>query len=252
MGRNSYNIVSIVFLVLSLLWVGFVVVRLLGPAPVAQVAAVPTEVVIPTETPSNTPRPTLPATFTPTPTETNTPTITPTGTNTPAPTSTITDTPGPTLTPSATFTPSISPTFTPTITPTGPTETFTPTVVPFLYDLRDGQVIYTANTFNSAGCAWEGIGGQVFKFDGTEQDGASGLQVHVFGGAVDNRVPVGSNTIYGLSGWELKVDDKINNVTYFVELESSVGTVISPRIQIDFPSDCQRNVAIIRFIKTRP
>ena len=214
-------------------------------------AAIPTAYIPPTETPSSTPTDTLTPTHTYTPTDTLTPTETrsPTPSITPSPT--ISDTPTITYTPSSTYTPSASPTFTPTATPTGPTETFTPTTIPYLYALRDNQVILTANSFNSAGCAWQGIGGQVFDTAGGEKTTASGLMVHVFGPNVDQKEPVGSNSIYGLSGWEVEVDTKINANTYFVELQSGSGTIISPRIQVTFPQDCAKNVALVRFVQTR-
>jgi hypothetical protein len=248
---KRFDIISLVFVVLAVFWILFVIIRLLGPAPAVQLPPPPELLTLPTLTPSFTPTITPIPSETPTPSDTPTPSITPTETPTLAPSSTITDTPGPTLTPSPTFTPSVSPTSTPTLTPTGPTETFTPTTSPFLYDLRDNQVVFTRNTFNSAACAWQGIGGQVYDFAGNEMDTSSGLHVHVFGSGVDQREQVGSNSIYGVSGWEVSVDQIINTNSYFVELESSAGTVISPRIQVDFPSDCDRNVALIRFIQTR-
>jgi hypothetical protein len=254
MGRgNTYNLITIVFLVLTVLVVLYVIVRLLGPAPESSEEAVilPTQRILPSFTPTNIPPPTLPPTFTYTPTDTGTPTDSPTPTPTITLSPTITDTPGPTLTPSDTPTPAATDTFTPTFTPTGPTDTFTPTVSPFLFDLRDGQVILTKNSYNSAGCAWEAVAGQVYDQNGVEKTTASGLQVHVFSNNFDRRQQVGSNTIYGMSGWEVPVDNKINNLTYFVQLETSVGTVVSDRIQVTFPSNCDQNVALVRFIQTR-
>jgi hypothetical protein len=251
-----FNLVTIIFLVLSLVAIIIVVATLLGPPPAPDEAALLLPTLVPSETPSptNTPGPpTLPPTFTFTPSATATATNTPTDTPTTAPSATITDTPGPTNTPSDTPTPSISPTPSPTFTPTGPTETFTPSLSPFLYDLRDGQVILSTNFANSAGCAWQGIGGQVFDAVGNEINGpVSGLQVHIFGGGIDRFVAVGSNSIYGLlSGWEQAVDNKINANIYFVELQTTAGTVVSPRVEVGFPADCSQNVALVRFIQTR-
>jgi hypothetical protein len=238
---TSYDLISITFLLLSGLWILFVVFRLLGPAESAQalIAAPTLSGVLPTLTPSVTFTPSDVPTFTETPTWTWTPTTTLTPTETPPPSATITETQGPTETPSLTFTPSISPTFTPSITPTGPPETFTPTLSPFLYALR------------SQGCAWQGIGGQVYDENGTELNSTSGLQVHIFGSGVDARTQVGTNSFYGVSGWEQAVDTKINANTYFVELLSGGGTAISDRIQVTFPSNCEQNAALVRFYKTR-
>lgn len=253
MGRsNLFNVVSLVFLVLTFGMVLFVIIKFVSPAPVKVEGAVATVAVFPTLTPSNTPRPTLPPTFTDTPLPSNTPTDTATATLTPSPSPTITDTPGPTDTPSITPTPPDTATFTPTWTPTGPTPTFTPSPNPFPFNLKDNQVIFTKNTYNTAGCAWEAVAGRVFDKNGVDLPPSSGYQVHVFNTSFDLRRSVGSNSLYGgQSGWEVNVDNKINNQTYLVELETPQGTVVSPRITVTFPSDCERNVALVYFYQQR-
>lgn len=255
MGSGSariFNIISIVFLVLTIVAILLVASRLAAPPIAPQVAAeLPTAIVLPSLTLSFTPTLTLPPTFTPTPTDTLSPTPTDTATATAQPSATITDTPGPTDTPSITPTPSLSPTFTPSATPTGPTNTPEPTLNPFLFDLRDNQVIFTQNfAAPAAGCMWQGLGGTVSGFNG---EPLSGYQVHVFGPNIDQIVLSGSNTLYGQgSGWEVPVGNQISTATYFVELRSPQGTVISPRIQVTFPSDCARNLALVNFYQTRP
>lgn len=195
----------------------------------------------------NVPVETGPASPTPIPTETLTPTVTPSTTPTIAPTPTITDTPGPTLTPSETPTPEA--TFTPTLepSPTGPTPT---PPFPYLYNLAEPPV-FVRNFANSAGCAWQGIGGKVTGLDGTER---AGLVVAVFSqdGSFNASTITGTNTLYAtISGWEVKVADTINANTYFVELRSGGGTPISPQIQVTFPSNCDQNAALINFIQVR-
>lgn len=250
-GKGTiYNVISLVFLLLTILTIVFVIMKMAGPPAERPQAAVtlPTSVVLPTLTPTPIPTTGLPPTFTFTPTDT----LTPTNTETPAPTATvsptITDTPAPTETPTITPTPSISPTPLPTETPTGPTETLAPTQNPYLFELRQGQVILTQNFANTAGCAWQGLGGQVFNTEGTP---LNGLKIHVFGTNFDRTVDSGSNSLYGPGGWEVPVDNKINAQTYYVELLSPGGTVVSARIQVTFPSDCARNVALVNFIQTR-
>jgi hypothetical protein len=250
-GRSRiYNLISLTFLILAVLVIGVVALRLGGPAIERQdIAALPTVNILPTITPSDTPTRTQPPTFTHTPTDTETPTITPTPTDTLAPTATITDTPGPTDTPSQTPTPSFSPTPSPTETPTGPSETPSPTTSPFLFNLREAEPNYTKNFANQAGCAWQGIGGQVL-----DQANAPvpGLRIHIFGpNAFDRTVDSGSNSLYGPGGWEQPVDNKINGSTYYVELLSGAGTPISPRITVTFPSDCEKNLALVNFIQVR-
>ena len=252
MGRGTtvvFNLISIIFLALSVVWIVYVISRLAGPPPeVTEAASLPTAVVLPSLTPSNTPTETLIPTWTPTPTDTLTPTLTPTLTSTAPPTATITDTPGPTATVTLTFTPAATDTPFPTPTPEGPTPTLEPTLSPFPFDLRNNEVLFIA-AFNGAGCAWQGMGGQVLDLNG---QGLSGLRIHVFGPEVDRYVDSGSNSLYGPGGWEQPVSNAINGNTYFIELETAQGTVVSPRIQVTFPSDCTGNLALINFIQTRP
>jgi len=253
-GKGTiYNVISLVFLVLTILTIVFVITRLAGPPAEKQVAAaaLPTVQVLPSFTPTAIPTTGLPPTFTFTPTDTLTPTNTlpPTDVSpTVAPTQTITDTPAPTDTP--TIPPeSPTPSITPTTAPTdGPSPTVAPTVDPYLYALRQGQVIFTQNFANTAACAWQGLGGQVFNTEGTP---LNGLKVHVFGNNLDRTVDSGTNSLYGPGGWEVPVDNKISAQTYYVELLSPGGTVVSARIQVTFPSDCARNVALVNFIQTR-
>jgi hypothetical protein len=116
-----------------------------------------------------------------------------------------------------------------------------------LYDLRS-EPIFTQNFANTAGCAWQGIGGQVFDINGLP---INGLRIHVFSNQFDQFVDSGSNSLYGAGGWEVPVDSKISTNIYFVELLSPGGTVISPRVQVGFPSDCLKNLALVNFEQKR-
>jgi hypothetical protein len=151
------------------------------------------------------------------------------------------------LTPTITLTPSETP-VPPSETPSGPTNTPEPTLSPFLYDLRNGQPIFTQNFANTAGCAWQGIGGQVFDINGLP---LNGLKIHVFNNQFDRTVDSGSNSLYGAGGWEVPVESTISANIYFVELLSPGGTVISPRVQVGFPSDCLKNLALVNFEQKR-
>jgi hypothetical protein len=254
MRSTIFNFISIVFLVLSVGWIIFVVTRLMGPPVtdprIANFVLPPTQE-LPTLTPTNTPLPTDTPTDTLTPTITLSPTETPTITPTLAPSATITDTPMATLIPSETPTPLATFTSQPTATPTGPTPTVEPPPSPYPFRLREENVILTQNFANAAGCAWQGFGGQVFGLDGNP---LPGLQIHVFGSdtATDFFVQAGSNTLYGPAGWEQPVDTVINTRTYFVQLLSAQGTVVSDPIQVTFPGDCAQNLALVNFIQTRP
>lgn len=254
MNRNTaniYNGISILFLTLTALVVIFVISGLTGPADDSEaVVVLPTGLVLPTVTPSFTPTETPTQTVTPTPTDTPTPTTTPTATITLAPSATITETPGPSPTPSDTPTPEVSLTPSPTETSSFPTMTFTPTTSPFFFELS-GEVFFGPNGVNSAGCAWQGVGGSIIALDGSEA--TTIYQVRVFGGGIERVVQTGSNSLYGLnSGWEVPIGTQINTQTYFIRLETTVGTPLSENVQVTFPGDCNGNSAIVRFAQTQP
>lgn len=254
-SARLYNGISILFLALTVVVLVIVAMMLMRPAPddEAQLAALPTVIIVPTATPvppSSTPRPTLPPTFTPTPTDTPIPSNTPTLPPTDTPTSTITDTPGPTSTPSLTPTPAETDTPIPSETPSGPTLTWTPTESPYLFELRDAP-LFGPNGVNSAGCAWQGVGGSVLDINGAEANRQ--FQVRVFGDGFESVVQTGSNSLYGaFTGWEVPVSNQINNRTYYVRLETLAGTQISRDVPVTFPGDCNSNSAVVRFIQVRP
>lgn len=254
--RNTriYNTITIVFLALTVGMILFTVVMFLQPsedtsANDLELAALPTAFESPTPTATFTQTPTLTVTPSPSPTDTLTPTNTEPPTLTATPSPTISDTPGPTETPSNTPTPSVSPTSTPTETPIGPTPTLTPTTSPFLFDLR-GEIIFQANTSNTLGCAWQGIGGSVLGLDG--QPAPQQYQIRVFNDTFEATALTGQNSFYDpTSGWEVRVADTINAATYRVRLETLIGTPISDEVQVTFPQDCNQNVAVIRFIQVQ-
>lgn len=256
MRNLFYNLISLLGVVGTFVVIVVVVVLVVTPTEEERNAAsvLPTAAGFPTETPSFTPTitdtpgpPTLPPTFTDTPTFTHTPSPTFTLTATITMSPTITDTPRDTDTPTVTFTPLVSPTSTPSFTPTGPTAIPTATAVPFPFILRE-DISFTNNVFNTLGCNWQGVGGQVVDASGNPT--SASLQVHVFDaeGTVDRTVRVGSSSLYnGQASWEVTVDSTVNNRTYFVELQSIIGTVISPRYNFTFPQACGQNAAIVNF-----
>lgn len=241
MNRNSlFNLISIIFFILTLVSLTVIIGLMLSPPPAMNIADLPTRAPdLPTLTPTSTSTPTIPPTFTPSETPTVTPSLTGTPTNTATPTPSNTFTPGP---PTATFTASA------TWTPTGPTPTPSETPIPYAFAQR-GETRLQTNFANSAGCLWQGIGGQVFRLDGTEFSG--NFRVRVFNNTFEQVVSIGTNSFYGVqSGWEVKVADTINAGVYFVRLESEFS-VLSPTIQVQFPGNCSQNVAIVDFIQTR-
>ncbi|MFN8447006.1 MAG: hypothetical protein U0521_00015 [Anaerolineae bacterium] len=280
-GRAQlYNLISILFLVLSIAVIVLVSARMAAPPPApTQIAlAVPTSAILPSPTLTFTYTPTYTSTFTETPSPTITTTITPSVTWTIIPSLTASETL--TLAPTSTETlpPTVGPTPTDTLPPTaGPSPTFTPSLTitntlvvtpseiaptasgftaqptqpppsPFLFELRDEQVIYTSNFANTAGCAWQGVGGQVF--DANNQPLLQ-VRVHVFGTGIDVFTTSGSNTLYGLSGWEVPLGTALTSNSYTVELQSEQGTIISPQVSLFFTPDCSKNLALVSFQQIR-
>ncbi len=264
MSGRSYTIfAAVMFIAAAVIIGGGIYLLVTADRPAAeQRAALPTVITVPTRTPTRTATPlpptritppTLPPTFTPTFTDTVTPSITPTSTFTPSITPTITETS------SVTFTPAQTDTDTPTATPTAtntsslPTPTRTATRSPFPFDLRGGEVIFTQNTYNAAGCAYQGIGGQVLDAQGVGIN--DGVRVVVI---VENQRPrgalAGDNSVYGSrGGYEIGLGTRPTGATYFVELRTEeTDTPISPLIALTFPSDCTQNVALLTWIQTRP
>ena len=277
-GRaRVFNIITLIVLIATIVFAVWVVLRLLQPpvAPAQTVAAVPTLQQFPTLTPTSTasitPLPSFTPSFTPEP-----PTV--------APTRTFTNTPVPTVpTNTPTVTPSLTATLTLTLIPTStrtpvPSETIAPTITlsptitltlaasltpesqfvaqptqappsPFPFGLKDGQVIFTQNFANAAGCAWQGIGGQVFDVDNQPFTGA---RVHVFGNGLDTYAQAGSNSLYGPSGWEVPVATSLSGNTYLVELQTASGTIISQPVTVAFTAnDCTRNLGLVNFAANR-
>lgn len=275
-GRSTlFNIISLICFLIAIGVIVFIVLQLLRPppAPPVDTVVVPTSAVLPSATETPVPTRTPFPTDTSTPTATATATITPSETFTLFPTATFTHTFTPTFTPSETFTPSatftippsltitmtLEPTNTPNVTDTPvPTATLVPitqeqlpaTPSPYPFEIRGQEVIYTANFANSAGCAWQGIGGQVFDIQGQP---LPGLRVHVYGEGVDLTTLTGSNTLYGsISGWEIQLANTTQLSTYIVELQTASGTIISPQVQVTFPAACGSNLAMVNYQQVRP
>lgn len=245
-NERTFNIISIVFVGLTVFaCLIFVLMLLTGGNDPAPQRDLPQVIVVPTATPTNTPtitRTPLPATFTPT--------FTPTVTATRTPTATATIEASPTITPTPTITTTVLPTETPTDSPTITATFGTPPTSPppFIFGNQAPQFI--GNT-NSLGCAWQGIGGQVFDLAG--QAYLNQLTVEVSGGGLAQPITAltGSNTLYGASGFEIQVAQGINTATYFVKLKSRFGSDVSAPVQLTFPGNCTGNLALVNFTQLR-
>lgn len=248
MNNNSarlYNMISIFFLVLTLVVIVYVALQMASgkeEVVVRPLSELPTMIpATDTHTPTASRTPTIPPSFTPTGTFTTTPTLTLTPSITLPPSETITATPR--------FTDTPVPTDTPDVTDT-PTEiNVTPTDSPFFFDLAE-DIVYQPNA-TAAGCQFQAIAGSVIGLDGLES--ANRYVVHAIGPNLDRTRETGTNTFYGpVSGWEILIAQQPLVGEYVVRLESLAGTPLSPDFRVLFPGNCTSNIAILRFQQIRP
>jgi hypothetical protein len=240
---RNFNIISLVFVGLTAFaCIIFVLLFLTGGPTEEPLGDLPPTIAVPTATATPSPtitRTPLPATFTATYTATTTETRTPTPT--------LTVEASATITPTATITTTSLPSETPTETPQ-PSATFgTPPTSPPPFPFGNQPVQFTSNNTNTAGCAWQGIAGQVLDLAG--QSYTNPLTVEVSGGGLPSVISAqtGSNTLYGASGYEIQIANGINTGTYFVQLKSGSGTVVASQVQITFPGTCEGNLALVNF-----
>ncbi len=194
-------------------------------------------IIIPTIEPTPTATPTpirLPPTFTPQATQT------PAATNTPRPTSTDV----PTSTPF-----SLVPTATPDLSPT-PVPNY-----PYAADEGNPLAIQSVIVHGNLGCAWAGVGGQVYNASGAP---VPSLVVRL-GGEL-NGAPVDELTLtglaaqfgYGPSGYEFQLADapfESDGELYVQLLSQDAGTPLSDRVYFDTFNDCDRNLVLVNFVE---
>jgi hypothetical protein len=159
-------------------------------------------------------------------------------------THTPTRTPPPTLTP---LLPSVTPSHTSTPTPT---HTPTETPIPFPY-LSQGEIGFSANTVNTLGCAWQGIGGRILGANGElSVSETNGLYARVISDQLDTRARVGSNSLYGaITGWEITLESRPTAMLIYVRLETEIGEAQSPDVLVRFTGDCTGNLARLTFVR---
>jgi hypothetical protein len=178
-----------------------------------------------------------------------------TATYTPAPTATA----APTDAPTATYTPSEIPTIEATMT-------FTPvalegaTIPPstllapgdsanYRFALQNDRVIFLTNPDARGGCNWSSIAGSVMGFDGSA---LNGYGVHVVGNGVDMTVGTGSAPGFGPGGFEVPLGSAARDAQYAAQLVDPQGVAVSPVYTVDTNSDCEFNIAALRFVETEP
>jgi hypothetical protein len=174
----------------------------------------------------------------------------------------ITVTYGPTTVPTGVSPTQVQPTvILPTNTPTrvGPTPTYTlvpPTAIPptqFSYGVQPGSPAFVPNFTNAtAGCAWQGIAGQVFNASGLPV-----INVVVKAGGTWNGTTstllgmgmTGASTLYGEGGYEVVLGTKAVNSTNTVWIQTYdlAGKALSDKVYISTYSDCSKNLTLVNF-----
>ncbi len=250
-SSTLYNIITLVFLLLSIIVT--VVVLLMA----AQVVPVPSTFA--PQPPGPTATMYVPPTFTPsiTPTDTTIPTWTPSPTPEPP---TATSTREPTATP--TDEPTLDP-FGQAPTDEGPIEGVdlpspTPEILngdgPVVegmderwFTLEGERVLYQNNYVNELGCEWQGIGGRIVDATGIAiQD----VRVRVTGDSIEEALlEPGQRDLYGESGWELKLADAATSQTVYVQLLGLNGEYLSDAVEVNMPGSCDTTLAIINFVE---
>ncbi len=185
----------------------------------------------------------------PTATNTTQPTATSTTVNTQVPTATLTTAP---TTIATTVVPTTAKTNTPTTASTATTApTSAPTAVVYPFAVQAGSPVLIQNFVNSsAGCAWQGIAGQVF-----DTDGAPLKNIVVKAGGTWNGTAVslvgmtGVAADYGEGGYELVLGTKVaaSNSTVWVQLYDLSSNVLSNKVYISTTTDCSQNLVLLNF-----
>ncbi|MFN8560478.1 MAG: hypothetical protein U0703_02320 [Anaerolineae bacterium] len=178
---------------------------------------------------------------------------------------TATYTPAPTSTPAPTLT--LEPSSTPTEFPTlEPTPTFTPVFLEALstetgislepgdaanyrFDLQQGHPIYLTNPDARGGCRWSSIAGSVISYEG---DALNGYGVRIAGEGVDETVATGSAPGFGPGGFEVPLGNEARDAQFVAQLLDPQGTPVSPVYTVATLSQCDFNIAALRFVETEP
>jgi len=158
----------------------------------------------------------------------------------------ITSTPTPISTPSL-------PTTTKTALPSAsPTQTPTPTSsVPTRFTIQQGAPFYLKNIYHpEKGCAYMGIGGQVFGVDGMPirllivEAGGTLAGKPVFGLGL-----TGASPRYGYGGYEVILSDAptSSKESLWVVLKDLKGRHLSEHIYVDTFKDCSKNLILLNF-----
>jgi hypothetical protein len=194
--------------------------------------------------------------FPPAPLPTLFKTVTPTNTVIPreatwTPSMTIQPSPSRTKAPTWTLLPQMITPYTPTITSTAATPTITSTPMP-----ASAEITYVASTdFHlDKNCDWMGVAGKVLGTDG----GPLLSQQIQLGGTLDDTA-INFMTLSGLapahgqSGFEMVLGDHpiASSQTLWIQLFNSSSKPLTDRVYFDTYDDCDQNLVMIIFTRTR-
>ncbi|MBI1258460.1 MAG: hypothetical protein GC204_13415 [Chloroflexi bacterium] len=223
LGRN---LVSLFFLLASCGVIAYIAILWQNPYSTLNPLAPPTPLPV-----------VITATYTPSATFTASPTLTPT--------LTLTPTAIPTLAPTLTFTPIFLEGFS---TPQGTPPPTDDTNV-YQFGLQRDHVLYITNPDARGGCNWSSIAGSVMNYDGSA---LNGYGVHVVGDGVDQTVATGSAPGFGPGGFEVPLGNVARDAQYIAQLIDPQGTPVSPVYTVVTRSDCDFNIAALRFVENLP
>lgn len=144
-----------------------------------------------------------------------------------------------------------------------PTETLAlpavPSPTPFpeeWYMVQPGTPLATYNIpHEAAGCAWLGVGGQVF---GSDTAPVLGINILV-GGTLDGHQvgslgTTGMETNIGEGGYEITLADHPidSRGTLWIQVVTAIGDPLSEKIYFDTVNDCERNFILVNFVSYTP
>ncbi len=255
-GGRFFDILTAIFVIASVILLSGTILIVnnprvsFNPFPLADL---PTRYISPTPQPSFTPSITPSLTVTPFP-PTATPTITTTPTVTLTATPTITNTSVvagiqevPSITPIVTNNGQSQSTPNSNLggTPIPPTNSLvgTPSAYPFV----SREVRYEANS-TELGCQWLSIAGNATGLSG---EPLTDLAVEIVGEDVEVTIFTGSNSTFGLSGFEVPVGSSPALMSFSIRLIDPIGLPISDFVTVTTGDTCEENVAVVEFVQIR-
>jgi len=242
-GTAFYNIVTILFLLLTILSVAFIALIYLNPGapfnPFPPQAALPTPTlfVIPSATPTEEGEQ-LPPTTEPTVEQPTVSVLTATevvagGTPVPEETTEATPPGGETQ---------ATPASVATALPG------TPTLALFPFAIQDGTPEFTQNSEENGGCEFMGLVGQVFDLTGQPVDG---IAVVAKGENFETLYLTQFSTAYGPGSYQIELNTAPIEAEFEVQLWSVAGQALSDTYVVRTRETCEENLIFVNFVQNR-